>query len=208
MHRPDGRARETLRPSSQLPLSGSGMSPRLLNSSRAVPAVAKATTAADSKETSTTPPRFSKPMTSGESGSTCLTSSPSPRVRNSESRGGTDAPATSNGGGHSWEGRRGGSNGGADESAATPRRFGGDDSGLPRTSIWTGFDSPPHAASNRRALQRRKCDFKIIVVFRGGWCTSSGNLLKGELVPSWEMEMERERARGHCAAGSPPVALS
>lgn len=85
--------------------------------------------------------------------------------------------------------------GGEDENTATPRRCGGDDSGLPKKSIWTGFDSPPHAASNKRALERRKCDFKIIVVFRGGWCSSSHNLLKGESV------LGREIARGHCAAG-------
>lgn len=144
---------------------------------------------------------FSKPMTSGESGNSCLTSSPSPRVRNSESNGESDAPATSNGG-SSWEGRPGGRMGGEDDKTATPQPYGGDDSGLPKTSIWTEFDSPPHAASNKRALQRRKCDFKIIVVFRGGWCTSSHNLLKGESVPGREIE------RGHCAAGSPSLAQS
>lgn len=191
MHRSAGRARETLSPSSHLPQSGLGMSPPLLGSSRAEPAVTKATTAAESKETSTTPPRFSKPMSSGESGSSCLTSSPSPRVRNSESRGDSDAPPTSNGG-LGWEGNRRGRNGGDNERPAAPRPCGGHDSDLSRRSIWTVFDSPPHDASNRRALEQRKCDFKIIVVFRGGWCTSSHNLLKGELVPNRERKRKRE----------------
>lgn len=161
------------------------MSPRLLASQRAVPSVSKTTRPEGATETSTSPPHFcGKPMSSGESGSTCLTSSPSPRVRNSETRGDSEVPATGGGGGggdYIWEGRQGAGKGGEGGTGAPSRRCGGDESDpSKKKSIWTGFDSPPHAASNKRALQRRKCDFKIIVVFRGGWCTSSHALLKGE----------------------------
>lgn len=45
---------------------------------------------------------------------------------------------------------------------------------------WTPFDSPPRESSGVRELQRRKCEFKVYVVFRGGWCTSSHSLLRGE----------------------------
>lgn len=43
---------------------------------------------------------------------------------------------------------------------------------------WRGFDKPSSAAG--RDLATRKCDFKIFVIFRGGWCMSSHALLKGE----------------------------
>lgn len=49
--------------------------------------------------------------------------------------------------------------------------------GAPRVN-WRSFDKPP--PSGGRNLATRKCTFKIFVIFRGGWCTSSHALLKGE----------------------------
>lgn len=51
-----------------------------------------------------------------------------------------------------------------------------------RRVLWTAFDSPPPGPGGGRELERRKTTFKIFVIFRGGWCTSSQALLKGEFV--------------------------
>ncbi|CAM9500538.1 unnamed protein product [Ectocarpus sp. 13 AM-2016] len=55
-----------------------------------------------------------------------------------------------------------------------------------RRVLWTAFDSPPPGPGGGRELERRKTTFKIFVIFRGGWCTSSQALLKGfmELNPA------------------------
>lgn len=52
-------------------------------------------------------------------------------------------------------------------------------------SIWDEFDNSPWegrsaADGGGRELQRRKCVFKVFVVFRGDWCSTSAVLLKGE----------------------------
>ncbi|CAN0075393.1 unnamed protein product, partial [Ectocarpus sp. 8 AP-2014] len=48
-----------------------------------------------------------------------------------------------------------------------------------RRVLWTAFDSPPPGPGGGRELERRKATFKIFVIFRGSWCTSSQALLKG-----------------------------
>lgn len=50
-----------------------------------------------------------------------------------------------------------------------------------RRVLWNEFDAPAQegAATDGRALARRNHTFKIFVIFRGGWCTSSHALLQG-----------------------------
>lgn len=50
-----------------------------------------------------------------------------------------------------------------------------------RRVLWNEFDGPAAEglANDGRALARRHHAFKIFVVFRGGWCTSSHALLQG-----------------------------
>lgn len=50
-----------------------------------------------------------------------------------------------------------------------------------RRVVWAEFDSTATPLGGRE-LARRQVTFKIFVVFRGGWCTSSHALLKGEFL--------------------------
>lgn len=56
-------------------------------------------------------------------------------------------------------------------------------------SIWTDFvlssSAGGIAGGYGRELQRRQCVFNVFVVFRGGWCSASSGLLRGE----WSKEL-------------------
>ncbi|CAM9393038.1 unnamed protein product [Scytosiphon promiscuus] len=68
-----------------------------------------------------------------------------------------------------------------------------------RRVIWNEFDAPApegRAADAGRALARRSHAFKIFVIFRGGWCTSSHALLQGFA----ELNPEIKRAGGKVVA--------
>lgn len=130
---------------------------------------------------------FKSPTPMG-SESTCDTSSPSPRTRKSNSSGagsdtrgeGESLAASTPERGHRISISRDSDMCSSESTSDTSPSFPGDNHNERSSDEepWTWFDSPTR--NGRTRDQRRKISFKIIVVFRGGWCDTSRTLLKGE----------------------------
>lgn len=120
------------------------------------------------------PSALCAPPKPSNSSSTCRTSSPSPRLRETE-----DESAAVASPGFGFGRRREGS----PSRGPTPQPQ--HTSAASADTSWGQFDGPPGPAScgsSGRELQRRKCTFRVFVVFRGGWCTTSHSLLRGKLI--------------------------
>lgn len=124
---------------------------------------------------------FKSPTPMG-SESTFETSSPSPRTRKSNSSGagtggeGESRASSTRERGHRISISRDSDMCSSESTSDTQPSFPGDNHNDEET--WTWFDSP--ARNGRTRDQKRKISFKIIVVFRGGWCDTSRTLLKGK----------------------------
>lgn len=105
-----------------------------------------------------------------ESTSTCRTSSPSPRIRDNPDSTDVEEPLDSYKAG--WTSRRGNN----------PRN--NEPIRDPSPNSWGSFCSPGVRINGGtgagRELAQRTVTFTIFVVFRGGWCMSSGEFLQGE----------------------------
>lgn len=105
-----------------------------------------------------------------DSTSTCRTSSPSPRIRDNPDSTVDEEPLDAHKAG--WIGRRGNN-----PHNNEPMRD-------PSPNSWGSFCSPGIRVNGGtgagRELAQRTVTFTIFVVFRGGWCMSSGDFLQGE----------------------------
>lgn len=130
-----------------------------------------------------------------KSSTTCRTSSPSPRIREEEgmapSPGFWTRRSISRRGAAEGESVRiglkhcGATGGGGDDGVSAGEGL-SDDEESEGSAIWNEFDTSPCTGGisggiggHGRELQRKKCTFKVFVVFRGGWCSTSHVLLKG-----------------------------
>lgn len=177
------RHHQQLDPTQQVSRRGRGFVPRMGLASDAptcglsIVTQAKAghRSRADSEEV------FKSPTPMG-SESTFETSSPSPRTRKSNSSGagtrgeGESLASSTPERGHRISISRDSDMCSSESTSDTPPSFSGDNHD--DEEPWTWFDSPTR--NGRTRDQRRKISFKIIVVFRGGWCDTSRTLLKGK----------------------------
>lgn len=114
-----------------------------------------------------------------DSSSTCRTSSPSPRMRGSNPDSSAIVEETPNSNSFAWIRRRTNNNNNNNTRSNGPMRSASPD-------VWGRFRSSRivanggGAAGAGRELAQRSVKFRIFVVYRGGWCTSSGELLEGE----------------------------
>lgn len=120
--------------------------------------------------------------TTPKSTSTCPTSSPSPSPRDSYMGRGSNGDSSASAYGFCWTGQSIFSS-----LEAFDENGRGDDDGsdvLIRTEMWDEFTNlfSVQESGPVQQQQQKGCTFKIIIVFRGGWCAASHKLLTGESV--------------------------